>query len=379
MMNRFFTLLVAASCLTAVGQSEYCLDGTVWDDELGGCVPTDECTLTSDLDQNGLVGLSDLLVILGEYGLSFQDDDQDGVCDAFDECLDLQACNYLEDPTQPCLYVDVLGICGGQCVADEDFDGVCDDEDDCVGIVDECGICNGNGPSVAVIENVVILYDSVYAAPIDQWFVFEVGADTTFSFVCGVVEQVVTPLEVHECDQLPTLSEVMIFNLFEPGSPGEFDLVEGTLVSHDVGPSSANYVSLEMLIISSEDPSSGFYFSAEYSDWMTWNEWEANPGQESYYNTCELGDHETWDYTVMEQGEMIGFGVFENSHLILSHAPPNEFFGYQRGFGANQQNANFGFWGWFLVSGTLFLEGVEVTPWNPPELPSGTLWVEIQP
>ena len=27
MMNRFFTLLLAASCLTAVGQSEYCLDG----------------------------------------------------------------------------------------------------------------------------------------------------------------------------------------------------------------------------------------------------------------------------------------------------------------------------------------------------------------
>ena len=31
MMNRFVTLLLAASCLTAVGQVTYCLDGTVWD------------------------------------------------------------------------------------------------------------------------------------------------------------------------------------------------------------------------------------------------------------------------------------------------------------------------------------------------------------
>ena len=30
-MNRFVTLLLAASCLTAVGQVTYCLDGTVWD------------------------------------------------------------------------------------------------------------------------------------------------------------------------------------------------------------------------------------------------------------------------------------------------------------------------------------------------------------
>ena len=30
---------------------------------------------------------------------------------------------------------------------DNDSDGICDDVDDCVGFYDECGICNGNGPS----------------------------------------------------------------------------------------------------------------------------------------------------------------------------------------------------------------------------------------
>ena len=41
--------------------------------------------------------------------------------------------------------LDVLGVCGGDCVADADADGICDDVDDCVGELDECGICNGPG------------------------------------------------------------------------------------------------------------------------------------------------------------------------------------------------------------------------------------------
>ena len=36
-----------------------------------------------------------------------------------------------------------------------------------------------------MIESITIIYDSVYAEPIDQWFVFEVGADTTFANTCA--------------------------------------------------------------------------------------------------------------------------------------------------------------------------------------------------
>ena len=38
--------------------------------------------------------------------------------------------------------------------------------------------------TVPVIESIEVLYDSLYAEQIDQWLVFEVGADTTFSFTC---------------------------------------------------------------------------------------------------------------------------------------------------------------------------------------------------
>ena len=38
--------------------------------------------------------------------------------------------------------LDALGECGGPCEADADADGICDDVDPCVGALDECGVCN---------------------------------------------------------------------------------------------------------------------------------------------------------------------------------------------------------------------------------------------
>ena len=33
----------------------------------------------------------------------------------------------------------------GNLFADQDQDGICDDVDDCIGVLDACGVCNGNG------------------------------------------------------------------------------------------------------------------------------------------------------------------------------------------------------------------------------------------
>ena len=98
-------------------------------------------------------------------------------------CTDIEACNYEPESTvldpSACLYTDVCGVCdgpgeiydcgcqnlpvgdcdcngnqldalnvcGGTCLEDVDGDGICDDDgnDDCIGVVDECGICNGPG------------------------------------------------------------------------------------------------------------------------------------------------------------------------------------------------------------------------------------------
>ena len=81
--------------------------------------------------------------------------------------------------------LDLLGVYGD---TDYDQDGIWDSADDCVGEYDECGVCNGSGPSIPIIESIEILYDSVYAEQIDEWWVFEVGVDTTYTLVCEVVE-----------------------------------------------------------------------------------------------------------------------------------------------------------------------------------------------
>ena len=143
----------------------------------------ESCPNLFDSNSNGAVDIEDFLAVLSLF--SDVDSDSDGIWDSQDDCTDLEACNYAASPSEPCAYLDVLGACGGGCEGDGDSDGICDDEDDCVGVVDECGVCNGPGPTEVVIEDITILYDSVYAEQIDEWWVFEVGADTTFSFTCA--------------------------------------------------------------------------------------------------------------------------------------------------------------------------------------------------
>ena len=136
-----------------------------------------------DWDEDYAVTVTDFLMMLSVYG--DVDVDFDGVWDSGDLCVDTEACNYDVEPSEECAYIDVLGICGGGCEADEDNDGICDDVDTCVGIEDECGVCNGPGPTEVVIESITILYDSVYLPQLDEWYVYEFGADTTFTYTCA--------------------------------------------------------------------------------------------------------------------------------------------------------------------------------------------------
>ena len=129
----------------------------------GSCIfPCEGVVNTNVFDWDGdyVVTVTDFLMMLSVYGDT--DVDLDGVWDSGDDCVDTGACNYASDPSEPCAYIDILGICGGGCEADEDNDGICDDIDTCIGIEDECGVCNGPGPTEIVIENITILYDSVY-------------------------------------------------------------------------------------------------------------------------------------------------------------------------------------------------------------------------
>jgi len=83
-----------------------------------------DCPNPYDGNGDGEVNTLDLLGFLTVFGDI--DTDSDGVWDSVDECVDLAACNYANDPTEACSYVDALGVCGGECEGDEDNDGICD-------------------------------------------------------------------------------------------------------------------------------------------------------------------------------------------------------------------------------------------------------------
>ena len=143
-----------------------------------------DCPNPHDSNSDGAVTISDLLDLLGLFG--DVDTDQDGVWDSVDGCVDITACNYAADPTEACAFIDVLGDCGGGCEGDGDGDGICDDEDDCVGVLDECGVCNGPGPTEIVIDQIITTYDSVYLPVDGEWFVYAVDVDTTFTYTCAL-------------------------------------------------------------------------------------------------------------------------------------------------------------------------------------------------
>ena len=73
-------------------------------------------------------------------------DEGDCVLDVLDEC---GICGGDGIPAGDCdcegNQLDALGECGGPCEADADADGICDDVDPCVGELDACGVCNGPG------------------------------------------------------------------------------------------------------------------------------------------------------------------------------------------------------------------------------------------
>ena len=58
----------------------------------------------------------------------------------------------------------------------------------------------------------------------------------------------------------------------------------------------------------------------------------------------------TWA-AMMTSGQASGWGDFEGDSFTMMHQPANGYFGFQIGEGANNKNANYGFSGWFYLSG----------------------------
>jgi uncharacterized protein (TIGR02145 family) len=117
----FFTLSLTAQEAGCTYQQADNFSPTATVDD-GTCVFF--CSWQPDSNSDGNVGASDLLDFLSVFGDS--DSDGDGVYDTIDDCIDLSACNYQSNPTEVCIYLDAIGVCGGGCESDSDNNGICD-------------------------------------------------------------------------------------------------------------------------------------------------------------------------------------------------------------------------------------------------------------
>ena len=193
------------------------------------------------------------------------------------------------------------------------------------------------------IEDTIDFISQVDATGINNPFLTG-GAYTT-----GVITTPEVMADGQTCDNNPVEHGVRLFN-FEGGEYYTTD--EGSITVHNDGT-----IDLTMTVQMVDDPTASLIVSAQFGALLTWDEWLDTPGPESFKSDCGLGDHLEWKYTTLIDGSITGGGSLLGTELELTHQPMNEYFGFQFGEGANNENGNFGFSGWFYYQGTLVVDG----------------------
>ena len=113
-------------------------------------------------------------------------------------------------------------------------------------------------------------------------------------------------------------------------------------------------------------PTGGFDFNVTYGNGKTWTEWSSDQNPSGFKADCggEDANFGDWMYYILQPGaavELTGWGSHAGSLLNLTHAPSNQYFGFQIGDGANNYNGDNGAGGWFNYSGVFLYEGQPIT------------------
>jgi hypothetical protein len=145
-----------------------------------------------------------------------------------------------------------------------------------------------------------------------------------------------------------------LFNM--PSQHRYYQVDEGNLVRYPDGTAHVTAV-----LTNAVNSANGFNVDVWFSGEMDWSSWSSQSFPTSFKADCggEDENHPEWLYFILQNGEgaeLTGFGDYAGSALNLSHAPSNNYFGFQLGDGANNYNgADNGFGGWFTYSGTFIV------------------------
>ena len=159
---------------------------------------------------------------------------------------------------------------------------------------------------------------------------------------CEVLNPAVMP-DGETCDNY-ALHSLRLFNF--PGSEF-YTTLEGRVANNADG--TKTYT---VKVVSTENSNAGWTITNHYGAPMSWEDWIAQPGAQSYKSDCGLGDHTEWMYTTLTSGSAEGWGEYDGDNLSFTHQPASGYFGFQIGEGANNKNGNYGFSAWMYYTGT---------------------------
>jgi hypothetical protein len=134
-----------------------------------------------------------------------------------------------------------------------------------------------------------------------------------------------------------------------------YQVVEGSFEEFDNGTAH-----LQATLVNANNANAGFTIDAWYSGGYSWSEWDALPFPTGFKADCGGVDanYQDWTYYIMDDGaSLIGWGDYAGSVLNITHAPSNDYFGFQVGEGANNLTSGFGSGGWFEYSGSFLVNG----------------------
>ena len=151
-----------------------------------------------------------------------------------------------------------------------------------------------------------------------------------------------------------------------PGGPNLFTTEAGEITVYDDTTGEGRTAHITATLVSTENPSAGFMLDLWLNNGVDWNTWSTMEWPTSYKNDAGLaGDNfEDWYYyLVNDSSTLTGWGDYTGSFLNLSHAPANQYFGYQVGIAANNVGPNDGNGGWMHYSGTFIdaSQGISTT------------------
>lgn len=152
----------------------------------------------------------------------------------------------------------------------------------------------------------------------------------------------------------PTAWAMALFNM--PAAHRYYVVQNGSFVEYPNGT-----VVINAVLANAYNANAGFNVNVTFANKMDWNTWSSQNFPTSFKADCGGIDanYQDWFYFLLVNGpgaELVGWGDYSGSALNLSHAPSNNYFGFQLGNGANNYNeADNGFGGWFTYSGTFVM------------------------